>query len=100
MGMMNGVGNLGNELRRAPQIRAQTLCRFGQITALHQFHAVEAEAVPFSDFVDRHDVGMVQMGRCAGLKAKTFPSVRACQMSWRDGLQSNQTSETPVTRSI
>src|SRR5262245_35848312 len=65
-----------------------------------QLHAVKAEAVAFADFIDRHDVGMVEARRGAGLQTETLASMCARQMSGRDGLESHQTSETAMTRAI
>ncbi len=103
MRVVDGLGDLdqnGGHATAAGSVRNASRDQLLDGGAFNQLHAVEAETVALSDVKDRHDVGMVEARRCAGLQAETFPRVRAGQVSRRDGLQCHQTSQTAMTRAI
>ncbi len=90
----SGEMTVGRGIGHSPRDQLLDRCSFDQL------HAVKAEAITFPDFIDRHDVWMVEARRGAGLQAETFPSMRARQVRRRDGLQRHQTPEATLARAI
>src|SRR5262245_10416321 len=68
--------------------------------AFDQLHAVKAKTVAFADFINGHDVGMIEPRRHARLQLETFASIGAYQMSRWNGLQSDQTSKATMACAI
>ena len=71
VGVMQCVGNGGNQLRRIPEGRANLIHPDRQIAAFDELRHDETEPVFRATHVmDRHDVGMVQLGEDAGFNEK------------------------------
>ncbi len=71
VGVMQGVGNRGDQLRRIPERRASLTHPDGQVAAFDELRHDEAETVfRATDIEDRHDIGMVQPGEDPGFSQK------------------------------
>ncbi len=94
-----------------PRHRGQKLCRFPwivleaiesvvQAAALHQLHAEEMLAVMLADFIDGHNVGMIEVARGLGFLVEAAHVLRAGQLPSQDHLQGHGTVETDLTRAV
>ncbi len=71
VGVMQGVGDRGDQFRRIPEGRSSLSDPDRQIAAFDELGDDEAESVFGATHVeDRHDVGMVQLGEDAGFVQK------------------------------
>ncbi len=92
MGVMDGAGERGQEHRRLARREGrlpvgQPLRQGG---ALHQLHRQEVPAVVLSDFVDGHDVGMVEAGGGAGFGLKAGDAFRGAFLPGFNQFQGDQ----------
>ena len=73
MGVMQGVGDRGDQFRRIPEGRASLFHPDCQVASFDELRDDEAEPVfRAAHVVDRHDVGMVQLGENSGFDEKRF----------------------------
>src|SRR5438132_1586595 len=69
----------------APQVGNQ----LRQGLAFDKLHSVKMDAAIHADLVDRHDMRVVQLGRCLGLKLEALQLFRVESRSERQDLQSH-----------
>ena len=77
MGVMQCLGNRGDQLGRIPQRRSSLSHPDRQIAAFDELRDHEAESVFRATHIeDRHDMGMVQFGEDSGFNEKCFHVLR------------------------
>ncbi len=69
VGVLHRVGDCRHQLGRRPRL-LEFREPLREISPLDELHAEEATAVLFADVVDRHDIGMIELGDRLGLVAK------------------------------
>ena len=73
VGVMQCVGNRGDQFRRIPEGRSSLSHPDRQVAAFDELRDHEAESVFRATHIeDRHDVGMVQLGEDSGFNEKRF----------------------------
>ena len=87
VGVMDGRRQLGHEPRRGPGIAGIPGALLGEVASVDELHAEEGDAVELVDLVDRHDVGVVEVGGELGFAAEPLPLRGACHRAREDHLE-------------
>src|SRR5438128_2836450 len=100
VGMMDGAGHRGEQPRGAALIAAEALEVIGEAAAFEQLHAEEGGASEIADVVDRHDVGMIEIGRLFSLVAEALDLLRRGTRTGQNHLQGDDAIETLLPRFV
>jgi hypothetical protein len=102
MRVMHGPGQLLKQLRRRPirhgRFEFRDVRRQG--TALNELHTEEWLPLALADFVDGHDIRMIQAGRSFGFRAKPRYEVRRSKLSRRQDLQRHDPAHLRLSRLV
>jgi hypothetical protein len=79
VGVVDGPRHTGQQLGRLPGRQRRRQAR--QALALDQLHAEVVLPLVLADFVNRHDVGMVEVGRGLGLPAEALHVLRGGELA-------------------
>jgi len=90
VGMVHGAGDDCHQPSRCSRVAVIFLEPFRQVPSFDQLHAEKAATAFLADPVDRHDVGMVEVGDRLGLVAEPSRVVSARTGSVADYLEGDQ----------
>ena len=71
MGVVHCLHDRHSQERRGSRVLGQSPETVFQAAAFHQLHAEVRQATHLADFVDRHDVGVLELGGVLGLAQET-----------------------------
>ncbi|OQA33474.1 MAG: hypothetical protein BWY56_02044 [Acidobacteria bacterium ADurb.Bin340] len=86
MGIGQAVADLGQDLQRFRAAQGLLAEQVLQIVALHVFHGDEEDALVLAEFIDRHQVGVVQNPCGPGLPLEALLGLLAPRGGRKDGL--------------
>ena len=97
VGMVDGPRDDRHQSSRRPGVAMIFLEPFREVSPFDKLHAEKAATALFGDLVNRHDIGMVEMGDCLGLVAKPSRIVVAGPGSVANHLECHQTVQAALT---
>ena len=90
VGVLHGLGDLLEELRRVPRRQRAEVRPLVQALAVDEGHREVVLAVVLADLVDRHDVGMVEVGRRLGFAVEPLHVLVRGELPGEDHLQGDR----------
>jgi hypothetical protein len=98
VGMVHGPGYSRHQLSSRPKVAVIFLEPFREVSSFDKLHAEKAATALFGDLVNRHDIGVVEMGDRLGLVAKASRVVVAGPGTVADHLDGHNAVQAPLPR--
>ena len=93
VGVLERIANLWDDNQRFGGREFGGLFHLAQVHAVHIFHDEIEQAIGFAKLVDGDDVGVVQLGQCAGFAQEPLGKFRVAAQLRRQDLQGNDPVE-------
>ena len=93
VGVVDGLGHLGHQPGRLARRQRAVGGLLGQAAALDEAHAEVVLALVLADLVDRHDVGVVEVGGRLGLDVEPLDVGLGGELAGQDHLQGDRPVE-------
>src|SRR5207253_10514452 len=100
MSVMHGLGQLGDQLRGYTGWLRSTVELLVEATTINELQRKEGPAVLFADFIDLHNVGMLEASHRLGFEAEPSQILRTSVGPAQDHFQGHQALEPDLTRLV